>query len=571
MRLHLFRRTDFLAFLFVSAVYLVAIVPAPGVSLPDANYDDGLFMKWTVSILNGKWLGPWDVLTASKGPLHSLLTAAAATLGVNPFAYKRLFYLFGSLIFIGTGLKKAPAWLKLLTLVTLLLDPFQYSGVGLRNLREGTYIPLQLIAFGLGSWSLDLLREQSRMRALLVAAIIGTATCFGLILVTREARIVAWIEMFTWLLIGVFLVAWRQRHQLNRRLGIKILASLLSVLAIIGWTNIPVIALSTLNSSYYGANISNNFEEGAFPALYGKLLSIRIKGQAYMPRVHVSQLTMEGLINEAVPGGPLSKMLKSIDSGIWGKTGCAIYPQTCGEIVGGWFIWAVRQGIGVSLEPGANEDSFQAMIQYVNSELDGICKRTSNLICSIPQAGYLPPLSRWGYLRPIMDSAKEASRIGLLVLIPSVYPLRQWESPLGVLIPSAYPLDQVERRLGIRRAKLSELLMWYTTNRVASTLGASGKWAMLVMSVVSVCLAAVRLRLLRLLDLVFLWMLLSLCTHLLLNTFLGLTSFPGETYAIMASPLFICLLARLLACLMPFIHVNPPLPHSPQGNSSFST
>jgi hypothetical protein len=533
----------------------MVIVPAPGVSHPDWLVDDGLFMKWSVSILDGKWLGPWDILTTSKGPLHSLLTAAASCFGVNPFSYKRIFYFAGSLVFVVTGLRQAPAWLKLLTLVTLLLDPFQYSSVGLRNLREGTYIPIQLIAFALGSWSLDQLREQNRISLKLFSSITGTATCFGLILITREARIVAWVELAAWLFIGVVLVAWRHKHQLSCHLGIKILAVLLSLFAIIGWTAIPAATISALNRAHYGYSISNSFEEGLFPVLNGNLLSISIKAEPFTPRVHVTKSTIKTLINEAPPNGALAKILKNINPE-WGVFGCELYPQTCGEIGGGWFTWALRYGISASLEPGSNEASFQKIIHNANRELDDICKRSTDLMCSTPKAGYLPPVGRWGFLHPIEESVAEASKIAALVFIPSANPLRSWDNQHENILPLESPPSRIESPLGISRLKASQLVKWRMIYAAASTLGVAGKWTLIILSLVFVCRASIRSRFIRLWDPVGLWMLLSLFLHLTIYTLLGLTSFPGDAYVVMASPLFICLLARLSSFLMPECHSN---------------
>jgi len=545
-----FRRPAFLACLFIGLLYLVVIVPAPGISLPAGVHDDGLFMRWSVSILNGHWLGPWDHLTTAKGPLHSLLTAAAANLGINPFVYKRIFYLAGSLVFIATGLGQSPVWLKVLTLITLLCDPFQYGIFGLRNLREGTYIPLQLVAFGLGSWSLDQLREKNRFRASLVAAIVGTAICFGLILITREARMVAWFELAIWLLIGVFLVAWSIRHQHSRRLGVKALAILLSVVLIIGMTSIPSIGLSSLNGLLYKFSISNSFEEGAFPVLYGKLLSTSVKGQALIPRVHVKKSTLNVLINEADKGSPLSKILQGIPSG-WEKHGCKFYPQTCGEIAGGWFAWALRDGIASSLEPGASELSFQKTAQYANSELDSICKQTKILQCGPQNVGYMPSLSRWGFRSPIQEIAKEGKKITSLALIPSIYP----QGKVNLAYSEPDPLN-LEVPLGIKHVNLAESSKWERIFGVASFLGAAGKWTLILVSISFAFLASMRLRVSKLFDPVALWMFFSVILHLAAYTLLGLTSFPGDTYVIMASPLFIGLLARLSAFLLPLINGN---------------
>ena len=131
-----------LPWILITLIFLIVIVPAPGSVLNWAAHDDGLFFRWSLSILDGHWLGEWNQLTTSKGPLHSMAVAAAARFGLNPFAYKRLFHLLAAVILVQTALRRHPGWVRILALVALLADPFQYGGHGLRNLREGTYVPL---------------------------------------------------------------------------------------------------------------------------------------------------------------------------------------------------------------------------------------------------------------------------------------------------------------------------------------------------------------------------------------------------------------------------------------------
>ncbi|MEA5414420.1 hypothetical protein [Synechococcus sp. BA-132 BA5] len=539
-----------LAYFVILLFYIIAIVPAPGISLPGSPHDDGLFMKWSNSILDGQWLGSWDILSTSKGPLHSVLTAVAARIGINPFAYKRIFYLVGSLVFVGTALNKAPNWLRVVTLITLLLDPFQFGNMGLRNLREGTYIPLQIIAFGLGTWSLDQLRKQIKFKVSLVMGLLGTATCFGLILITREGRMVAWVELAAWLILGGLVFAWRHRQQLHHRLGIKLLAALLVVLGIVAWTKLPVLAISGLNGFHYRSFISNSTEEGEFPSLYGRLLGISVSGEAALARVPVRQTTLGAIIQESDSGSHLSRILNNIPSH-WRIHGCSIYPETCGEIGGGWFMWALRDAIGAVLEPGASEASFQRVVQSANSELDSICKQSSMLLCSSPQVGYKPSMSRWGFRSLINEVAKEGSRIASLVLIPAVYP----HGKVTLAIEQVGGLHEtLARPLGIRKVSLTESFKWHRILRAASILGAAGKWLMIVLAVISVGLATMRSRLSELWDPVCVWMLLCLGLQLATYTLLGLTSFPGDAYVTMASPLFIGLLARLSAYYMPLGH-----------------
>jgi hypothetical protein len=127
----------------IATAYIIVIAPGPRIPLPNANHDDGLFFRWSTSWLDGRWLGPWNELTTSTGPLHSVIAGLAWKAGLLVLAYKRLFYLFSCILFAFTTSRgECKHWIRILLLATLLLDPLQLGGAGLRNLREGMSIPL---------------------------------------------------------------------------------------------------------------------------------------------------------------------------------------------------------------------------------------------------------------------------------------------------------------------------------------------------------------------------------------------------------------------------------------------
>jgi len=546
-------------FVIICLIYLIFIIPAPGLSLADAGHDDGLFMQWSISILNLQWLGPWNVLTTAKGSLHSLLTAVAANFGVNPFFYRKFFYLLAALIFVLTGLKKAPDWLKCLTLLSLLFDPFQFSQGGLRNLREGTYIPLQLMAIGFGSLSLDYLRQKFINKKMLVFAIIGTSLCFGLILVTREARVIAWIEFSIWLLLGGLLAAWRIRKQIWRHFGLAALCFFFCIFTIVELTKVPTTIFTAVNNTFYHAAISNSTEEGEFPRFYGRLISIGLKGDSYIPRVPVKQSLLNAIIKESSDGSPLNRVLKKLDPA-WKVPGCNIYPQTCSEFGGGWFLWALRASIATNLQPGANEDSFQKFVKLADIELDLICKRANTIFCAQPRVGYMPSINRWGFVSPFMEAANEGIRIASLVTVPSVNPLQEPDYLSG-LLDSRH--KELASPLGIPSSRVDELAAWHGVFRIARLLGATCKWAIICTALFALYLAYFPSRVVLLWDLVSIWMLFCLSIHIATYALVGLTSFPGDVYVAIASPIFIAFLARTSAWFLEAAdHGRPPVNHA---------
>lgn len=524
-------------FLFISVVYLAIFVSAPGISLPTAAHDDGLFMQWSNSILNDEWLGPWNVLTTAKGPLHSLLTAGAASFGINPFFYKRIFLLLAALVFVATGLNKAPIFLKVLVLIALLFDPFQLSNSGLRNLREGTYIPLQLIYFGLGVWSLDVLREKNINWVRLVGAVVVTATALGLILITREARIIAWLEMLIWLLLVCSLVASRISKKIWHFSFPLLLSLALSLSAIIGLAKIPMMLVASLNNSTYQYSISNSFEEGEFPIFYGKLISIGSKEEPFLPRVPVRESLLNTIIENSPKGGIVQQILRNLNPG-WKIHGCSIYPETCGEYAGGWFVWALRDAIGKTLEIPSNENSFQRVVKLANEELNSTCKQTTLILCNKAKVGYMPSVSRWGISNPTIQLAKETIKMASIVAIP-LY------SSENTLPKQSSVGTNLEKRLGISAINSIEFSRWNSIYPVLSKIGVFSKWLMISLCIFGLYPLLRGRRIALFFGLAETWILLSLCLQVLVYAAVSLTSFPAFAYLPIASPLYICLLGRL--------------------------
>lgn len=526
--------------LVVSAAYILIFISAPGISLPFAAHDDGLFMQWSNSILNEEWLGSWSVLTTAKGPLHSLLTAVAARWGINPFFYKKIFYLLSALVFAIIGLKKAPTWLRTLTLVTLLFDPFQFSEAGLRNLREGTYIPLQLIFLGLGCWSLENLQGKKINWVRVIIAIVAMSTSLGLILITREARLIAWLEIGIWLLLACSLVAWRIRKRIWKFSALLLLLLSISGLGVIGIARLPMFFIASINNSSYQFAISNSFEEGNFPLFYGRLISIGSKEEPFIPRVPVRQSLINTIIENSPKGGALKLVLTNLDPDLK-VHGCAIYPETCGEYAGGWFVWALRDAIGKTIMFSANENSFQIVANLAYNELNSMCKQSNSIVCEQSKVGYMPSVSHWGFSNPAVQLVKEGMKMAADVAIPLYNP----ES--GNINKQPDSQNNLKKPLRIQSINSIEATKWNFKFQIISKAGKLCKWAMISLCTVSLYVALIRRRINSLFDLSAIWIFSSLFIQLLVYAAVSITSFPGAVYLGIASPLFICMLG-LISC-----------------------
>jgi len=544
-----------LPYIGIAVVYLIAIVPAPGRPIPGGTFDDGLFFRLSTSLLNNQWLGSWDSLTLAKGPLHSILSALAFKAGLQVYAYKRLFYLIASVLFVAIGMGKARHWIRLLTLITLLCDPFLFGEGGMRNLREGTYIPLQIITFAIGLWILDKLSNTQRPNPPVYLASLGMGLGFGLMAITREARILLWLEAGIFLLLaGYKQVASKSRQKLASS---AISISLIALLSVLGMAS-PIVALRSINESHYGAPISTNLEEGYLPKLYAKLLATNLKGEQPIARVTISEKTLAELRQSSANSkGTLAAVIDHLDP-IWKGHICKKHPETCNEYGGGTMIWALRMSIDSLLPKGSDEADFQRLARSAWEDAISICKSNSRLSCETSNLGYFPSPSHWGFANPLKEFGNELKPILASTLIPN---------PSHQGVPNFYannewpPAKFTQLRLnslGTKKISLDESFTWTKATIISRYLGTAAKALMIVLSFF--CLSGMIQRFYLFLrqrsteiwksaplDTGTTWLLLALILHILLYAALGFTGVPGDLYVTMASPLYIGLMGRFIS------------------------
>jgi len=525
----------------VVGFYLFVIVPAPGIALPWMLVDDGLFLRWSISINHGDWLGPWDFLTTSKGPFHSVMVALASRVGINPFAYKRLFLLISSLILVPIVISRHRPWLRLLLLVALLIDPFQFGALGLRNLREGTYLPIQMIALGLGSLGLDRMRSKSLGKRDIVLPVFGMGIALGLLMIIREGRIIVWLELLIWLALAGFILIQR-RYRLSRR-SLSFLVLNLSLLVFTIF--LPLVILATVQNTHYGSSISNSLEEGGFNRFYGKLSNLRERGDdRYIPRVPVKKQALSLAIEE-LPERPLGlrPILASID---WGDAdySCREYPDTCQDMASGWLQWSIRKSIGSMIMPYGNERQFQWVLNGAERELDELCKISTRLECVSMASGFMVAPKRWGFQDVLNATFIEASMILDKVFIPQTFPFGSPDLSRNTM---AGPLASQELdKYGIHLIAKKSQISWQRLYIGLSLVGYSLRLFLSIAFVICI-LGSLRQRsMLRCIDPVALWLFSCALIHSGLYTLISLTAFSGSPYTILAAPIAVVLYARII-------------------------
>lgn len=517
-------------FALVCWLIYAALVGSEGFTVaPWSRHDDDLFVRQAASIAAGQWLGaPFDPLTLAKAPLHSIGMAALMGTGLPVDLLLRLIY--GSSAVVACWLAIPPSRLRwrYYALPLFLLDPWMLTLPASRFAREASFIPLSLLSLSLAVASLDRERHWPHgVRGLLPLA---TSLGLGLLLITRETRPV--ILLSQGLLLMLWLRSWTAGERLSagRRLRTGAVAAGLALLLFAA----PLLALQQVNGRIYGTHLGNDTEEGAFSGFYTDLTSMSLKGQSGKPYVPLRQSVIDAIVAE---GGdlPLASVLRRLDP-LWRTFGCRQRASTCGEIGGGWLIWALRDAIAASI-PLADGAAFQRQLVDLRQNVGQLCRRSPQLFdCQRKTASYMPlAWTRGEPIRPL-QTLQALIRKGAGLVLPPIVHWGPW--PVEVLNPSHLPPQW--RQLHLRPTSQASLRWKREKRQLLFQLGVIGRAVLAGAAVLSLggwpkpSPAATLL-------------LAYLLLQLGVLTLVEVTSFRADRYLVLLSPVLTMLLLELIS------------------------
>jgi hypothetical protein len=388
------------AIVVVSAIGLVALKGWLAADIPlsvygSAAHDDALFVTQADSIMHGRWLGDFNEITLSKGPVYSLFLAAVGASGVRMELAQAAFHAVACLaLVIALRPLLSSAFLQLLVFGVLLFDPHTLSAevVG-RPLRSGIQPALAL--YCLAGFIGLLLRVNLSPRRLLGWAIFA-GCAFSAFWFCREEGV--WLIPSILLLSGAagFVLFRVKSTQPWLRLGLLVLP--FAIWTVSTWT------LRLINWHFYDAPISMDVKDGNFPKAYGAL--VRITPVESIPLVPVSKETRL----RAYPFSPAFKELQPMLEGAlgdgWSQPGWeGVDHPSAKKEMRGWFQWAIRQA---AAQAGHYQTARTANEYWgrVAQEINAACDR-GDLPAGPKRSGFFPrwDSSQW---RDLRESCRQA-------------------------------------------------------------------------------------------------------------------------------------------------------------------
>lgn len=376
----------------VSLLYLIVRTHAPISIHAESIHDDQLFMSMGQKIAIGHWLGGYNQLTLIKGPGYPLFLALNAWLGTS-LALSEAILLglsIGAFFWAFHRISRMPN-VALFGFAATLWMPAPYLE---RIMRDCIY-PAQLLLV-LAGLIACLYIDMSRKRRYALGLLTGLA--LGWFSLTREEGI--------WVLPGVAILAAAAliHHRLKQPIKKFVLAPL--ALVVIGYGITQATYLS-LNKIAYGSFVGVEITSSPFKDAIATLQSVQAGPQ--IPYVPVSRAAREAVYAVSPAFSKLKPYLDPITGSPW-QFGCHFYAETCGDIAGGWFMWAVRDAVAVNgyyTSPKASA----AFYRELTDEVKAAC-RAGTLKCKPLLVSQVPRISavQWQKLPgSLLDGLRQAT------------------------------------------------------------------------------------------------------------------------------------------------------------------
>lgn len=356
-----------------------------------AGHDDGWFIRRAQDIWAGQWLGTYNQMTLIKGPVYSLFLVLNKITGMSVLLSQALLYLVACLVLCGTLLAKrvSPFWVWV-TLIVLLFHPALFP---IRVIRDDIYFSLTLLSVA-GFMRLSI-PATSFWKWFGLAAL---GSMFGLFWFTREEGV--WLLPGALVLLGAGLwESWQAERSVRRwaaRAAVFLCAAML-----------PYLVLAAINQKTYGTFEVVDFKGPAFKEVMARLNSVST-GQdiAHLP---VSTASRQAVYRISPAFRELQPYFENPNND-WKKPGCSIYPQTCGDIAGGWFAWALRSGasqLGYYRSPEAASHFYNR----ISADIRAACAQGA-LVCKPSWVPFMPNITSEGW-RQLPLSVLDAIKISL--------------------------------------------------------------------------------------------------------------------------------------------------------------
>jgi hypothetical protein len=380
-------RTGVVFRLALALLYVFVITYQPLTLLADAALDDGIFIVQGRSLAEGRWLGSFNWLTLRTGPGYPFFLAINFWLGL-PITLVHAIFFCGAVGLFSWAIKgiSRSGLLGVSSFVLILWHPVF---LGTQAIRDTIYTGQLFLVFACALVAFFI--AEKRGTRVLWGALTGVA--LGWFWLTREEGI--------WILPAAaffLLLAIVRAHVLNASLrNVAIPAALTLVLFLC-----VHFAFMSGNWLAYGSFVGVDIKERNFVAALQALQGVQYG--PHVDHVPVPRAARERIYEVSPSFASLKPLIDPPQGPVW--HGCRVLPATCGDIAGGWFIWALRDAAAHAGHYRAPGEA-SAFFGRLASEVNEAC-RSGQLSCRGSAIPYMPRLS-WLQIKQIPQRIAEAA------------------------------------------------------------------------------------------------------------------------------------------------------------------
>ncbi|MCX7086857.1 MAG: hypothetical protein NTV00_02260 [Methylococcales bacterium] len=364
-----------MALLVIAAfkLWLVSAVEIFGETL--AHHDDLLFVNLAANLIQGHWLGDYNLTTLIKGPGFSFWLAFLHGLHVPLILGNTALSIMAAAVFSWAVHRLTGNYLLALFCYAVLVFNVDINH---RVVRESLYAPLTLLLFSLITLQLVYYAKKRELSLIGVFIFSGLLAWYWVI---REEGI--WIIPSLLLNAGVFayLIYCEKKYALNVYIHLFLL-TLPFIALLLGNT-----IIANINDALYQSKNVVEMKSDAFLGAYGSLS--RVNPEARQRLIPVTKASRAEIYKISPAYREISPYL---DAPNVGNSGCLVYPSTCGEIAGGWFMWVFRIAV---FNAGYYKNGATASDYYwrLKKEIDSACEQKL-LTCANERNSLLPIIDR---------------------------------------------------------------------------------------------------------------------------------------------------------------------------------
>ncbi len=323
------------------------------------DHDDGLDMALGRHLSQGEWLGPYNQFTLLKGPGYPAFLAVVSWLGISVSLAHALFHCAAISLFLAVCRRFIRSvLLSSLMFAFLLWHPIALTAPMLRVSRSTIYHGQVLIFLALAAHALFGVRDHKR------GAFFGclSGAVLAWLWLTREEGI-SLVPGVVILTAAAAFGGFRERTM--PQLAVAVTAMALTFATV-------QLAFNTVNWHVYGKFVGIDVKEANFQNALRALNGV-VAGEV-QPFVAVTRQARQQIYSVSPAFSSLAGYLDGPPAAAYREGGCRpqrhMLPVPCGEIVAGWFLWALRDAAawaGYYSSPASTSNFFGEVAREINS------------------------------------------------------------------------------------------------------------------------------------------------------------------------------------------------------------